>query len=458
VERHYTSSNYRAAINTFNCVLSAWATCGRPDRAQAFLDRVPRDVIIPNIHSYTILLSAYAKVGDGSAAEQLLDHVCREWQLQQERERQIDERIFGSEKPSDKIRPDVVTWNTVISAWARSSSPDAARRAQALLSRMNDPSNEPSVQPNRRTLNAVLLCWSRSCWKDVPDRCLGLLQQMKELYATGELESPPDLFSHVIVINAYTRAGQPSRAEDLFDEMYRGFMHDGHMHLKPNLQILKSLLKAWALAGQVERAWAVLGRIRELHDLGVLPTGPDLKEYNIMFLCLLNCHKDSPDCAIKADTLLQEMKKNPKTKSDIHSYAYAVQAWLLTPDGLDRAVELSREALDVYGTAGKKRSTAGYRSVKAIISAFSNAGHPVHAQNILFEVCELAREKRSPYPDVDVFGSLVDAWRKSEDPEASLKADVLVKKMKKLPISGGLRDGPDVRSKTPVRLLQKSKK
>jgi hypothetical protein len=131
-----------------------------------------------------------------------------------------------------------------------------------------------------------------------------------------------------------------------------------------------------------------------------------------MMFCLLNCHKDSPDCAVKADTLLQEMKKNPKTKPDIHSYAYAVQAWLLTPDGMDRAVVLARGALDVYSAGNKVRSIADYRSVKAIILAFCNAGHPVHAQNILYEVCELAGENRSPYPDLDVFGSLLDAWRK----------------------------------------------
>jgi hypothetical protein len=252
VERHYKSSNYRPSIVTFTSVLSAWVTCGRPDRAQALLDRVPRDVVTPDIQSYNILLSAYAKVGNGPAAERLLKHVCRQWQLQEERLRQSKERSFGDDQSLEMIRPNVVTWTTVISAWAKSSSPDAASRAQALLTRMNDPSNAPSVRPNRRTLNAVLLCWSRSCRKDGPDRCLAVLQQMKDLYAKGELDDPPVLSSYRTVINAYARVGQPSNDEDLFEEMYRGFVHDDHEHLKPDLQILTSLLEAWALAGQVE--------------------------------------------------------------------------------------------------------------------------------------------------------------------------------------------------------------
>jgi pentatricopeptide repeat protein len=449
VEMHYRRSNYRPDIKNFNSVLSAWATCARPDRAQAFLDRVPRDVVTPDNRSYTILLSAYAKVGDGPAAERLLEHVCRQWQLQEERLRQSKERSFGDDQSLERIRPNVVTWTTAISAWARSSSLDAPSRAEALLTRMYDPSNAPSVRPDQIVLRMVLLCWSRSSRKDGPDRCLGLLQRMKDLYATGELENPPDLFSYSIAINACGKAGKPSNAEDLFEEMYRGFVHEGHTHLKPNLQTLTLLLEAWALAGQVERAWAVLGRIRELHELGVLPTGPDLAAYNIMFSCLLNCHKDSPDCAVNADTLLQEMKKNLKTQPNIHSYACTLRAWLLTPDGLDRAVELAREALEVYSAGSKDKSITDYLSVKAIILAFCSAGHPVHAENILFEVCVLAGENRSPYPDVDVFGSLVDAWRKSEDPEAALKAENLAKKMKQLP-------GPSIRSKVPGRLLQKS--
>jgi pentatricopeptide repeat protein len=447
VEHHYRSSKFRPDIQSFNTILSVWVTCARPDRAQAFLDRVPRDVVTPDNHSYTILLSAYAKVGDGPAAERLLEHVCRQWQLQQERERQSDEQSSGHEKSSDRIRPNIVTWNTVILAWSKSSSPDAASRAQSLLTRMYDPSNAPSVRPNLRTLNTVLLCWSRSNRKDCPDMCLRLLQQMKELYATGELESPPNLYSYLSVMFAYFAAHRPSEAEELFEEMYRGFMHDGRTYLKPTLSILTSLLQAWARAGQVERTWAVLARIRELHDVGVLPTGPDLRAYNLMISCLLYCQKALPDCAVKADTLLQEMKKNPKTLPCIFSYACTIQAWLLTPDGLDRAVELSREALDVYSSGRQCISSTDYIKINSIILAFCRTGHPAQAQNILFGVYELYRENRCPPPDDGVFRSLVKAWRMSEDPEAALNTEELVERKKQLHIGGSSEKG--LRMKTP---------
>jgi hypothetical protein len=108
--------------------------------------------------------------------------------------------------------------------------------------------------------------------------------------------------------------------------LYRGFIHEGQTHIMPNLlQPLTLILEEWARAGQVDSAWAVLGRIRELHELGVLPTGPDLKAYNIMILCLLNCHKDSPDFAIKADTLSCKRRRTTRkqcqtfTRMPIHS-------------------------------------------------------------------------------------------------------------------------------------------
>jgi pentatricopeptide repeat protein len=177
----------------FTSVLSAWGACGRPDRAQAFLDRVPHNVVIPDYRSYTIVLSAYAKVGDGTAAELLLERMIRQWQT------------------------DVVTWTTVISAWARSSSPDAASRVRALLTRMNDPSNAPLIRPNLVTFNTVLTCLSRSSQKDGADQCLRLLQQMKDLYATGKLDCPPDVFSYSIAMHACAKARRPSHAQDLFE-------------------------------------------------------------------------------------------------------------------------------------------------------------------------------------------------------------------------------------------------
>jgi pentatricopeptide repeat protein len=423
-------SKYRPYMTSFNCVLSAWTTCARPDRALAFWQSVPQDIVTPDIRSYAILLSAFAKAGDGPAAELLLDHMCDKWQLQQVHARQGDRLSCGHDRSLDMVRPNVVAWNTVISAWEKSSAPDAASRAQTLLNRMYDPSNIPSVRPNLMTLNTVMACWSRSRQKDGPDRCLCLLQQIKDLYARGELESPPDTFSYTAAINAYIKAGRPSNAEDLFEELCRCFM-SGDV-AKPTVLILTSVLEAWALVGQVERAWAVLGRIRELHNLGVLPTGPDVGAYNSMIFCLFNYRNVFPDCAVKADALLQEMKKNPKTQPGIRSYTFTLQAWLSTPDGLDRAVELSRETLDLYSAGRKRRSSAEYFRIKAIILEFCRTGHVAHAQNIVFEVCELARENRSPPPEKDIFRSLKRGWSLSEDPEAALKAKDLDERKKQI--------------------------
>jgi pentatricopeptide repeat protein len=218
-------------------------------------------------------------VGDGPAAEQLLERMRRQWQLHQERVIQKDERRCGS---LEMIGPIIETGNTGISV----SSPNAASRAQAGLTRIHDPSSAASVRLDLRTLNLALLCWARSSQEDGPDRCLGVLQQMKDLYARGELESPPDAVSYTTVMNAYAKAGRPSNAEDLFEEMYKGFVHDGHAHLKPTLISLITLLHAWARADDVERAWVTFGYIRELNDLGFFRSVMQSTPYNIMIACM----------------------------------------------------------------------------------------------------------------------------------------------------------------------------
>jgi pentatricopeptide repeat protein len=162
VEAYYKSSyNYRPDVISFNSVLSAWKCFRRPDRAQAFLDRAPLDVVTPDTRSYNIVLSAYATGRDGPAAERLLKRMCRQWQLQHiEGEKPNADRGFGRDQSSEISSPNEVTWTTVICAWTRSYSPHAARRAQALLTRMNDPSNAPVIRPSLLMFNKVLLCMS----------------------------------------------------------------------------------------------------------------------------------------------------------------------------------------------------------------------------------------------------------------------------------------------------------
>jgi pentatricopeptide repeat protein len=428
-----SSPPFQLPTVSLNWVLSAWVACARPDRAHELLRRV-QDVITPSTVSYNSLLAAYAKVGNGPATEHLLNDMCRQWQLQQERDDELS-------TDSVDLRPDVYSWNTCISAWAKSSAPDAGARAQALLTRMNDPELLPRVLPDLRTYNTVMACWARSAQEGALEHCRELLQQMKELHASGDLEGPPDLFAYSTVIYAYAKAGRPTEAQEFFNEACIAFL-DGQTDLRPSLALVNTLLEAFSRARDVQQTRALLDSIRELHEIGFLERGRDTSSYNMMLTTLLQCHGDVPNAAFEADNLLQEMKNDLNAQPDFLSYSMVLQTWLLTKGGLDKAIALAREALDER-IHGNIRTQPESRVVKSVILAFCRAGVPGKAEEILLEVCELAMQNILPKPDFNVFGAVVWSWERSKHPDAALRAEELIEKMTEMDRSRFLPKGPD---------------
>ena len=404
--------SFHPRTKALNKVLSSWTACARPDRARALLERV-QNVIPLDCRSYNCLLAAYAKVGNGEAAEQLLKDMCEQWQLQ-EGYPLLDWKGVAP-------RPDVVSWNTVISAWAKSHAIDAVERVQTLLARMYDPKTFPPVQADIKTFNSVLSCWARA---GQADRCSALLEEMKELHSSGELQSPPDLFSYATVTNAFAKASKPEKAQDLVDEVYSLFM-DGRKDLKPSLTLLTTLMDAWSRAGNVDQTRLLFQRINDLYHFGFLDSGPDTATYNVMLASLFYCNGRAANAGEEADSLLQEMKRGTKALPDFFSYTMIIQIHLLQKGGLHRATELVWEAMELC-RANAFKEQPEHMQLKAVLLAFAKADQPQISQNILQTICMLARDKRVQKLRIDLFGLVFSAWDRSSLHDAALKADELV--------------------------------
>lgn len=404
--------SFHPRTKALNKVLSSWTAVARPDRARSLFERV-QNIIPLDCRSYNCLLAAYAKVGNGEAAEQLLKDMCEQWQLQ-EGYPLLDWKGIAP-------KPDVVSWNTVISAWSKSHASDAGERVQALLARMYDPKTFPPVQADIKTFNTVLSCWARA---GQADRCRALLEEMKELHSKGELHNPPDLFSYATVTNAFAKASQPEKAQDLVDEVYSLFM-DGRKDLKPSLTLLTTLMDAWSRAGNVDQTRLLFQRINDLYHFGFLDSGPDTATYNVMLASLFHWNVRVANAGEEADALLQEMKRSTKALPDFFSYAMIIQIFLLKDDGLQRATELAWEAMELCrGNAFREQPE--HMQLKAVLLAFAKADHPQIAQDMLLSICTLAKEKRVHKLRIDLFGLVFSAWDRSNSRDAALKADELV--------------------------------
>ena len=98
-----------------------------------------------------------------------------------------------------------VTFNSVIDCHAKSGQGTAgARKAERILERMEMMyiDGDKSVKPNVNTYNGVISAWARSNTKCAHLKSLAVLQQMWKLYEDGNDGVKPDAHAYNTVISA----------------------------------------------------------------------------------------------------------------------------------------------------------------------------------------------------------------------------------------------------------------
>ena len=162
--------------------------------------------------------------------------------------------------------PTTRTYNAVLSAWARSDIKEAAPRAEALLYKMlatvippgaaadddNTPTNSSSIAvppPDRISFNTVISAHARSFSPGAAERGEELFDMMYELYHSGRMgeEIKPRADTYSTVINAWARSrdreGQTASARRLLDVMIEKF-RGGEEDMAPNILSYTSVLNA----------------------------------------------------------------------------------------------------------------------------------------------------------------------------------------------------------------------
>jgi pentatricopeptide repeat protein len=489
------SNNNAFLPNTvnLNCLLSLWAKVGLVNRAfQVFVKAMEYHIPIDD-RSYNALLSAYAAIGNGPLAEDILKEIYRS---------------------GTSVVPTIVSWNIVLTAWSRYNTDRklAATRTQHILQILmnnanrtrhnqnnnndNPENNHPNtsneatqhalrqfwgtpppyppcdIVPDLNTFNTALSCFARAGEHEI---CVRLLLEMKEWYQQGKLISPPDQFSYVTVLNAFAKARQPEKAEELSDEMYREFMANGVAALKPTIRILTVILDAYLRSLKeamlqrepergrwcLDRAERVFQRMRELNRFGFLIQGPDTPACNAMLTCyLIMAQMESEDdlqSIQKAEALLDEMRQSVSNKQgdEIHgsesisapsfkTYSIVIQMWLLKKDGFNKALQLLEEVWQILKTGDTRVRPDSY-SLHLLIVHLCKLKKPFVAEQFLMNVCEVKRRDTSNFgePKIATFGAILSAWVLCQNANAAKLANDFVRKVEDLYNSKVISEGPD---------------
>ena len=116
------------------------------------------------------------------------------------------------------MRPNRLSYNTVINAWAKSQQPDSALRAESLLLRMIKSFKSTTfsiITPDKVTFSSVLNALAKSrTLSNKASKCSSILKAMIELHEDdGSYDTRPNVIVYNTVLNACAFSARGSEEE-----------------------------------------------------------------------------------------------------------------------------------------------------------------------------------------------------------------------------------------------------
>ena len=325
---------------------------------------------------------------------------------------------------------DIVTYASVISAWATSGMKShAVARAEELLRGLEE---APGLEPNTVVLNTVMSAWTKSRNPAAVNRTAELLSWMEEQERQADgigdesaVSAPPDLISyntHLHALSMHTSKRRPEyaqRAEDLLNTLEKRY-EKGEIDFKPNLFTYNLVIDAWSKC--VDQASS--------------------DEYQ------------GANPAHKAVQVLKRLIQDPNTPSpDTFSFNQVISALSKSAHKLGGAARVAEDLLTYMEEAYKlkihrqaKPDVIGYTSV---ISAWTKSGKvngPERAERLFEHMKDQHKSGQFPQlkPTRIVYNSLIDCWAKSgKGTLAARKAEALLQEMRELASDGDAMLAPN---------------
>ena len=210
----------------------------------------------PNVRSYSMVMKAWANVAK-----------MERWSSEDAAEQceAILNRMETRGASDVSVRPNLVAYVTTITAWSRTKAAHAPSRAENILNRMIDlyydgdvnelPSLEGDVEHAKHDapFNAVITAYARSSDPNAADRAFAVLERLEA--------SPiaPTVFTYNAVMDVCAKHGDPERALQILEKMEAS-------SVTPDSTSYDTILNAFARhdkSGSAERAWQLLRQWEE---------------------------------------------------------------------------------------------------------------------------------------------------------------------------------------------------
>jgi pentatricopeptide repeat protein len=269
------------------------------------------------------------------------------------------EQVLGWVDTKDKKRlkqyPDGVTFNSVLSAFARNSTRDpmAAPRAEQLLLQMEDLSDQyPHLRPTIFAYNAVLEAFAKNCnnfnLRTAQQSQLGVLRWFRK--ARRDPSLLPNTFSNNLVLTSNARSSLEWQS---LEQWAMDYLDGKQLENVPDRNTYNQLLQSYAGAGEADKAENLLKKIVNSEVLQERPD-KDIQAnavwFNLVLKALVTAETKNDTDGERAEKLLREMYELHKRgygniHPDVSTYNHVLNVY--SGLGISDQVERLLEELEI---------------------------------------------------------------------------------------------------------------
>jgi len=278
-------TNVEPNVKSWGGVMLAWAESGLPDapeNAQRVLDKMEElyrkgnSMVEPNVVCFTTVMSAWCRAGQVDRAERILKKMEEQYEVTGDKE----------------VRPNSISYVTMIDGFVRQNVPNAAERAQETVDRMMKLYSKDVgfIKPSKIVFNTLINAYSRSFEPEAAQKAERILQWMESRYReSGDTYYKPDEITFCGVLNAWANHaynGGAERAQQMLEHMES--LTDEERGFRQTVICYNIVIKALARSGgmkSIQYAERIVERLERHSDVQ-----PDTTTYSSLINCCAYYH------------------------------------------------------------------------------------------------------------------------------------------------------------------------
>lgn len=308
-----SSSLLQPNVRSYNTFLLALARAGLHQQAKILLRQMQdeQSVVLPDRITYNTVLLAHcccAPVPGSNNSKSKKESAAAA--------QRATDILHEMLQPESCVKPDVISYNTVLSAWAGVGTRFADQKANDLLNEMLSEVSE--VRPDTYSYTTVIHAWSRRSGSS--KKALNLLRSMQQ-QQRDDAQVQPNKVTYTNVMLALLRDRKLEDARRLLDEMIE-LSAESHQ-LRPDVVAFSALLDGYA--DQADRHKNPRQLIRMVLEVleqmkAMARDNPDVAPNQLTYTSAMSALARSRqwEAGPLAEQLLEEMYETGVTPSIIH--------------------------------------------------------------------------------------------------------------------------------------------